>query len=137
MSQGLAGTAPCLRAPKRGGAALGPPGLTHEAELVGEHLEEAIAVHGKEDGKVGCQAAPDEEVVDGRPEARVQTDLAERGRRRQGSRDSQGALSMATGPSLHVPSVRRPPPGVAQDSLPTCTLTTITREVATVTAKDW
>lgn len=93
--------------PKPGGEQRSaPPGLTHKAELVGEHLEEAIAVHGKEDGKVGCQAAPDEEVVDGRPEARVQTDLAERGRRRQGSRDSQGALSRATGPTLHMPSVR-------------------------------
>lgn len=60
-----------------GGAEQG--GLTHEAELIGEHLEEAVAVHGEENGEVGGQAAPDEEVVDGGPEARVQPDLGEGG----------------------------------------------------------
>lgn len=50
-------------------------GLTHKAELVGKHVKEPIAVHGEEDGKVHSEAAPDEEVVDGRPVACVQSDL--------------------------------------------------------------
>lgn len=48
-----------------------PRGLTHKAELIGEHPEEAITVHGEEDGEVGGQAAPDEEVIDGCPESCV------------------------------------------------------------------
>lgn len=36
-------------------------------------------MHGEENGEVGGQAAPDEEVVDGGPEARVQPDLGEGG----------------------------------------------------------
>lgn len=132
-SQGSAGAAPCWG----GGHRSASLGLTHEAELVGEHLEEAVAVHGEEDGKVGGQAAPDEEVVDGRPETRVQPDLAERGRRRQGSEDGHGAQGTAPGQNgtqtfTHVCDRL----GLSSRA-PTCTLTTITREVATVTAKDW
>lgn len=52
-----------------------PQILTHKPELVWKHVEEAIAVHGKEDGKVDGEAAPDEEVVDGCPIARIQPNL--------------------------------------------------------------
>lgn len=114
-----------------------PPGLTHKAELVGEHLEEAVAVHGEEDGKVGGQAAPDEEVVDGRPETRVQPDLVERGRRRQGSEDGHGAQGTAPGQNGTQTFTRVCYRLGLSSRVPTCTLTTITREVATVTAKDW
>lgn len=48
-----------------------PERLTHKAELVREHPEEAVTMHGEEDGKIGSQAAPDEEVVDGCPESCV------------------------------------------------------------------
>lgn len=91
--QGWAGAACCWGAAHRSA----PLALTHKAELVGEHLEESITVHGKQDGEVGGEAAPDEEVVDSRPEARVQPDLVERGRKKQGSGSSCGVLSMAMG----------------------------------------
>lgn len=66
--------------------------LTHEAELIGEHLEEAVAVHGEENGEVGGQAAPDEEVVDGRPETRIQADLGEKEEEEAESGGGHGGL---------------------------------------------
>lgn len=117
--------------------------LTHKPELVGKHVEKPIAVHGKENGKVNSQAAPDEEVVDGRPVACVQANLQKAG------------VSQAEGPITPTPCplprnttvVPRAAPGTGGSLLPevravlrlphTCTLTTMTSEVATVTAKDW
>ena len=44
-------------------------------ELLGEDAEEQAAVHDEEDGEVQAQGAPHEEVVDGRPVARVQRNM--------------------------------------------------------------
>lgn len=52
-----------------------PGVLTYKPELVWEHVKESIAVHGKEDGEVDCEAAPDEEVIDGCPIACIQANL--------------------------------------------------------------
>lgn len=154
--------------------------LTHKAKLVGEHLEEAVAVHGKKDGEVHGQAAPDEEVVDSCPEPCVQPDLGRAGEvmgkletgqargqalwglgQAPGSKDT--FLASNPGPStLHDPDLQLHPlslemqpllgwgmeacqqlkqssltPPLPPGAQPTCTLTTMTREVATVTAKDW
>ena len=97
-------------------------------------------MHGKEDGKVNSKASPDEEVVDGRPVACVQPNLQKGGIVRQAH-------------ALKAPSPRnrtvvpRAAPGTEGSLLPekrgvpgwphTCTLTTMTKDVATVTAKDW
>lgn len=59
-----------------------PRVLTHKPELVWKHVKEPIAVHGKEDGEVNCEAAPDEEVVDGCPIACIQPNLQKSSYRR-------------------------------------------------------
>ena len=75
--------------------------LTHEPELVRKHVKEPIAVHGEEDGKVNSKTTPDEEVVDGCPVARVQSDL------------QKGAAQVGGPPTLPV----RNRDGVLRDGL--------------------
>lgn len=52
--------------------------LTEEREDGGEDEEHPVAAHGEGEGKVSCQAAPGEEVVDSRPVVGVQKQLEDR-----------------------------------------------------------
>lgn len=88
--------------------------LTHKPELVGKHVEKPIAVHGKENGKVNSQAAPDEEVVDGRPVARIQPNL-----QRVGVSQAEGAITPKPYPlPRNATAMLRAAPGTAGSLLP-------------------
>lgn len=100
-------------------------------------------MHGEEDSEVHGQAAPDEEVVDGRPVARVQPDLHRAAAVTAGGavtpkprllpRNSAATPRAARGTGGSLLAEGTAVPGL----LHTCTLTTMTNDVATVTAKDW
>lgn len=105
---------------------------TYKVELVGKDCEEGLTVQSKHDGEIGAQRAPHKHMVDDGPEACVESNL--HNHTQTNTQNTRGAhLICMTEQYLKC---REYLVNATLASL-TCTLTTITRAVAVVTAKVW
>lgn len=105
-------------------------GPTYKVELIGKDPEEGLTVQGEHDGEVGAQRAPHKHMVDNCPEACVKSDLHNHTQRCTVNTQWRNRQQL----NMEVASCRN------ANTTPaplTCTLTTMTRAVAVVTAKVW